>query len=156
LTLYIAVYYRSVGSGRNTVYYYRYQNFSKANISGVEFEWDLDMSHGFMLSGNLAHLDTEDEDTGLELEGRPDFKRSVQLGYNHLPLGIHANIRVNYIGERYYASGDEDDITLVDCYFSKKMSDRVKMFAGVDNIFNSGDDEGKEPTLYYGGVSLSY
>ena len=151
-----AVYYKSVGSGKKTEYYYRYQNISKANISGVEFEWDLDMSHGFLLSGNLAYLDTEDEETGEELEGRPDFKVSVKLGYNHLPLGIHANIRVNYIGERYYASGDEDDLTRVNCYFSKKLSDRVKMFAGVDNIFNSGEDEGKEPTLFYGGLSLSY
>lgn len=151
-----AVYYRSVGSGKKTEYYYRYQNISKVNISGVEFGWNLDMSHGFLLSGNLAYLDTEDEETGEELEGRPDFKGSVKLGYNHLPLGIHANIRVNYIGERYYASGDKDDLTVMDCYFSKKMSDRVKMFAGVDNIFNSGGDEGREPTLFYCGVSLSY
>ncbi len=151
-----AVYYKSVGAGKKTEYYYRYQNISEASISGVEFEWNLDMSHGFLLSGNLAYLNTEDEDTGMELEGRPDFKGSVKLGYNYLPLGIHTNIRVNYIGERYYASGDKDDLTLMNYYFSKKLSDNVKMFAGVDNIFNSGEDEGREPTLFYGGVSLTY
>jgi outer membrane receptor for ferrienterochelin and colicins len=63
---------------------------------------------------------------------------------------------LRYIGERYYAAGDEDGYTTVDCYLSKKMSDRVKLFAGVDNIFNSGKDQGKEPTLFFSGFSINY
>ncbi len=151
-----AVWYSSSGSGKKKVDYYQYQNIAEATISGVEFEWDLGLSHGFSLSGNLAYLDTEDENTGLELEGRPDYKGSLKLKYNHLPSGITANIRANHIGERYYASGDKEDITLVNCYLSKKLSKKVKLFTGVDNIFNSGESEGREPTLFYGGVSLTY
>jgi outer membrane receptor for ferrienterochelin and colicins len=151
-----AVWYKASGSGNKKVDYYQYQNIAEATISGIEFEWGLGLPHGFSLSGNLAYLDTEDENTGLELEGRPDYKASLKLGYNHQPSGINTNVRVNYIGERYYASGNEDNLTLVNCYLSKKLSEKVKLFTGVDNIFNSGENEGKEPTLFYGGVSLTY
>jgi outer membrane receptor for ferrienterochelin and colicins len=152
-----AEYYGSEGSGNKKISYYRYLNISRANISGLEFEWDIDMPYGFLLSGNLAYLDTEDEETGEELTGRPDLKGSVKLRYNHMPTGINANIRMKYFGDRYSAGDDDEDAyTMVNFYFSKKLTDRIKLFTGVDNIFNSGKDEGKEPTLYFCGFSLSY
>lgn len=151
-----AEYFATEGSGKKAISYYRYQNIARARISGLELEWDLETPHGFLLSGNLACLDTEDKETGEELEGRPDLKGSVKLGYSHVPWSINANIRLRYIGERYYASGDEPDYTTVDCYLSKKLSDRVKLYAGVDNVFNTGKEQGKEPTLFYSGFSISY
>ena len=151
-----AEYYTSTGSGNQTIRYYQYQNIAKVTLSGVECEWYLGLSHGFNVSGNLSYLDTKDELTGEELEGRPDLKGSVKLGYAYPAQGISANIRTNYIGKSYRSDGsDDDDLTLVSAYMSKKLSDTIKLFAGVDNIFNEGKDQGTEPTLFYAGFSVN-
>lgn len=150
------VYYMSSGSGKQKKDYYQYQNIAEATMTGIEFEWGLDLPAGFDLSGNLAYLETENESTGKDLEGRPDYKGSVRLGYRHLPLGIHANLRLTYIGERYYADENEDPVTTVGAYLSKKITRIVKIFAGADNLFNAGEDSGVEPTFFYGGVTLTY
>ncbi len=151
-----AVYYTSTGSGKNKKDYYQYQNIAEAAIWGVEFECSLKLPAGFTLSGNLAYLDTEDKTTGEKLEGRPDYKGSVKLAYAYLPLGIRANVRVTHIGERYYADEDQDRMTLVDAYVSKDVTDRFQIFAGVDNLFNSGKDNYEEPEFFYCGIRFSY
>jgi len=151
-----AVYYTSTGSGKQKVDYYQYRNIAEASISGVEFECSLKLPAGFTLSGNLAYLDTEDKTTGEKLEGRPDYKGSVKLAYAYLPLGIRANVRVTHVGERYYADEDADSMTIVDAYVSKDVTDRFQLFAGVDNLFNSGKDNYKEPEFFYCGIRFSY
>jgi outer membrane receptor for ferrienterochelin and colicins len=151
-----AVYYASTGSGNKKKDYYQYQNLGEVTMSGIELQWRLGLPMGFDLSGNLAYLDTENEETGEELEGRPDYKGSLKLGYRHAGLGLRANLRLNYIGERYYADEPEDDVTQLSAYVSKTVLDNVLLFAGVDNIFDTGTDNGLEPTFYYAGVSLEY
>jgi len=151
-----AVYYSSSGTGRSKKDYYQYQNIGDATISGVEAEWTLGLPMGFDLSGNLAYLDAENGDTGEELEGRPDYKGALKLAYHHADMGLKANVRVEYIGERYYADEPEDDVTLVHAYLSKQIMKNVMLFAGIDNIFDTGADSDIEPTFYYGGVSLRY
>ncbi len=151
-----AVYYTSTGSGKNKKDYYQYQNIAEASIQGVEFECSLKLSAGFTLSGNLAYLDTEDKTTGEKLAGRPDYKGSVKLAYAYLPLGIRANVRVIHVGERYYADGDADPMTIIDAYVSKQVTDRFQIFAGVDNLFNAGKDNYEEPEFFYCGMRFSY
>ncbi|BBO90575.1 TonB-dependent receptor plug domain-containing protein [Desulfosarcina ovata] len=151
-----AVYYASTGSGNKKKDYYQYQNIGEVTMSGVELQWGLGLPMGFDLSGNLAYLDTENEDTGEELEGRPDYNGSLKLGYHHAGMGLRANLRLNYIGERYYADEPEKDVTLLNAYLSKTVFDNVMLFAGVDNIFNAGSENDIEPTFYYAGVSLKY
>jgi outer membrane receptor for ferrienterochelin and colicins len=143
-----AVYYTSTGSGKSKKDYYQYQNIADASMSGLEFECSLKLPAGFTLSGNLAYLETEDKTTGEDLEGRPDYKGSVKLAYKYSPMGIRANIRVSYIGERYYADGDGDEITVVDTYISKDVTDKLSLFAGVDNLFNTGEDNYEEPAFF--------
>jgi len=147
---------KTLGGGKKKEFYYRMENIAQATTQGVEFEGRMDLPYGFWLTGNLAYLETEDEETGEDLDGRPDYKGSVKMGYAHLPLGIRSNIRANYVGERSYADQDEDDFIMVDSYLSKKLTKRLKMFGGVDNIFNAGDERGQEPRLFYAGISLNY
>jgi outer membrane receptor for ferrienterochelin and colicins len=149
-----AVYYASSGTGQGRKDYYRYQNIGETIMSGVEVEWGLRLPMGFELSGNLAYLGTENKDTGEELEGRPDYKGSLKLGYHHAGAGIRASIRVDYIGERYYAGAPEDDAPLVNACLSKQIVKGVMLFVGVDNIFDAGSESEIAPTFYYAGVSL--
>ncbi len=151
-----AVYYASSGTGKSKKDYYRYQNIGEATMSGVEVEFGLGLFKGFDLSGNLCYLETENEDTGEELEGRPDYKGSLKLGYHHAGAGLRANIRLDYIGERYDAEEPEDDVTQLSTYLSKTIFHGVMLFAGIDNIFDAGSGNEVEPTFYYGGISLKY
>ena len=141
--------YMTTGSGRNQIQYFQYQNISKASMHGLEVEGSLKLPKGFMLTGNLAYLKTEDETTGDELEGKPHYKGSLKLSYRYLPMGINTNIRMTYLGKRYYASGDYGHTTLYKIYFSKDFLKNTSLFAGVDNVFNR-DDYGNPRYLYAG------
>lgn len=151
-----AVWYSSTGSGSSKKEYYQYQNISRAVMSGIEFEAGYRFESGVKISGNLYYLDTENKLTGEELEGRPDYKGTLKISHDRLPAGLSGNIRINHIGERYYADSIEKDITLVNLYLAKKLHNNVIIFAGSDNLFNSGDAENVEPAFFYSGVSLRY
>ena len=155
-----AVYYKSTGTGKKKKDYYRYQNIAEATMEGVELESGLNLPLNFSISGNLTYLETEDKETGKDLEGQPDYKGYLKLGYHHSEFGLRANIRMDYIGERYYDNGPEDAYTLYHCYLSKELFRRFTLFAGVDNIFNKRVEMDNvvdiEPTFYYAGITISY
>ncbi len=145
-----AVYYMSTGSGKSQKDYYRYQNIAEASMHGLELEGSLKLPAHFTLTGNFSYLKTKDETTGNELEGKPEHKGSLKLGYSYKPMGIRTNLRVTYLGDRYYETGDSEHTTLFKAYFSKNISKTVSLFAGVDNIFNR-DDYGN-PRYFYAGI----
>ena len=155
-----AVYYKSTGKGKEKKDYYRHQNIAEATMEGVELESGLNLPLNFSISGNLTYLETEDKKTGKDLEGQPDYKGYLKLGYHYLEFGLRANIRMDYIGERYYDSGIQDAYTLYHCYLSKELFRGFTLFAGVDNIFNKRVEMDNvvdvEPTFYYAGVTISY
>jgi outer membrane receptor for ferrienterochelin and colicins len=123
-------------------------------MEGVEFEGRLKLPYGFGLTGNMTYLDTEDKETGKDLEGRPDYKGTLKLSYRQPRAGWTANLRFNYIGERYYADGDGDDALTVNTYVAKNITRQLKVFAGVDNIFNAGTSH--DPLFWYTGASYDY
>ena len=145
-----AVYYTSTGSGKSLKEYFQYRNISKASMHGLELEGSLKLPAHFTLTGNFSYLKTKDETTGKELEGKPDCKGSLKLGYNYNPMGIRLNLRATYLGDRYYESGESEHTTLFKAYFSKDISKTMSLFAGVDNIFNR-DDYGN-PRYFYTGI----
>jgi outer membrane receptor for ferrienterochelin and colicins len=155
-----AVYYGSTGSGKTKIDNYRYQNIDEATMEGLELECGMDLPWGFSFSGNMTCLNTEDKETGKDLEGEPDYKAYLKLGYDYPEFRLRANIRMNYMGERYYANGTEDDYTLFHCYVSKSVWRHIKLFAGINNIFNTREEKDGivdvEPTFYYGGLSVEY
>ena len=155
-----AIYYKSTGKGKKKKDYYRHQNIAEATMEGVELECGLKLPLGFSLLGNMTCLDAEDKETGKDLEGQPDYKGHLKLDYGYPELGLRANVRMDYIGERYYADGTEDDYTLFHCYISKEFYQHFKLFVGVNNIFDTREEKDEvvyvEPTFYYGGLSISY
>ncbi len=150
------VFYKSEGKGKSKVDYYRYENIAEAKTTGIELMWSWGLPKGFALSGNFSWLDTENEETGDELEGRPDCKGSLKLRYEHPGAGVCANLRANYVGDTHYEEEDEDHFTTVDAYVSKEVSKNLELFAGIDNIFNAKRDYTVAPTFYYAGIRLGY
>jgi outer membrane receptor for ferrienterochelin and colicins len=154
------IWYKSTGKGKNKKDYYRYQNVSEATTQGVELECGLNLPLGFSFSGNMAYLDTENEDTDKDLEGEPKYKGHLQLGYRYPEFGLRANVRMDYIGERYYAEGTEGGYSLFHCFLSKEISQYMELFAGVNNIFDKREEKDEvvyvEPTYFYGGLSIKF
>jgi outer membrane receptor for ferrienterochelin and colicins len=153
------VLYRSTGKGKKKEDYYRYENISEATLQGIELEYGIGLARGFSVSGHLTYLDTEDEETGRDLEGQPDYKGLFKLEYQNPGLGLKSNLRLNYIGKRYYTDGSEDDYVLVNAYMSKQLASHVDIFAGIDNIFNTRKASDNvvyiEPTTFYTGITLT-
>lgn len=152
--------YKSTGKGKKKMSYYQYENIAEATMQGIELESRIALAYGFSLSGHLTYLDTEDEETGHDLEGQPDYKGYLKLSYLNPKYDLRANLRTNYIGERYYEDGSEDDYALVNFYLSKGITQNVKLFAGVDNIFNTKEEKDEvvyvEPTTFYSGITAEF
>lgn len=146
------VYTRSEGTGNNKKDYYRYRNISSARTQGIELESGIALPYGFSLTGNFAWMDTRNKDTGKDLEGQPDYKGDLKVGYDHPGSNIHANVRMSYIGRRYYEAGDEGGYALFNCYVSKGINRYLKVFAGIDNMFDKSE---AEPTFFYTGITVS-
>ena len=148
-----AVFEKSVGSGKQKKDYYRYQNIGEARMQGIEFSSSLPLGAGFSFTGQATWLDCENLDTGEDIDGQPKFKADAKLAYDHIGMGVHTNVRLQYRGRTPYASGDEGDYSLVHVYLAKELGAHVECFGGVDNIFDSGEDE---PTYFYAGVRARF
>jgi outer membrane receptor for ferrienterochelin and colicins len=152
--------YKSSGKGKKKQSYYRYENISEATLQGLELEYTFLLPKGFSLSGNWTYMDTKNEQTRRDVEGVPEHKGLLKLGYTHQEMGLRANIRMHYIGERYYADGSEHDYTVFNAYCSKKIHKNFELFAGIDNIFNSKEESDNvvfpQPTTMYAGVTWNY
>ena len=153
--------YKSTGQGKKKKDYYRYENIAEATLQGVELEYGLGLPLGFSFSGNWTYLDTEDEETGGDIEGRPDYKGLLKLGYQHEKFGFRCNIRMNYTGERYYSDGTEGDYTVFNAHMSQKITNNLEIFANMENMFNTSVESSScggtmEPTTVYAGLTVQY
>lgn len=145
-----AVYYKSEGSGKKKVDYYKYQNIADATTRGVEGNIGIQLPAGLSLSGNLTYVDDKDNDVTEYL------KSQVKLSQSYSKFGLHWNIRANYKGNMKEANGDDlDNYATYHCYLSKFLSNSIKVHAGADNIFNKkSDDHLITPATYYCGISF--
>jgi outer membrane receptor for ferrienterochelin and colicins len=154
------VFQYSTGSGKQKISYYTYENIAEATTQGVELEALLHLPLNFDLSGHLTYLDTENEETGEDLEGQPNYKGSLKLAYAFAQWGIRTHIRMDYVGEMYYADGDQSSYTLWNAYLSKQFGEYFNLFAGVDNIFDEQESRDGvtylDPMLYYAGFKIEY
>jgi outer membrane receptor for ferrienterochelin and colicins len=155
-----AMFAYSTGSGQQKINYYIYGNIAEAKTQGVEVEMRLLLPLNLTLSGNLTCLETENKQTGDELEGQPDYKGSLKLAYAFADWGLRTHIRMDYIGEMYYADGNQSSYTLWSAYLAKQLGDHLNFFVGIDNIFDEQETRDGvtyiEPMLYYAGFSIDY
>lgn len=136
----------------------QHRNISEASMTGLESELSYELSEQFDLTGYLSWLDTEDKDTGEELEGRADFKGGAKLSY-HNQQGLKASVRMEYTGQKYYEAGDLGGMTLWYLQMSQKLNKSTSIYGGIDNVFdkNSYDNDSlwvKDPAFYYVGVRV--
>ncbi|MCB9482131.1 MAG: TonB-dependent receptor [Desulfobacteraceae bacterium] len=147
-----AKYYKTEGSGKKKIDYYKYENYEKAEIEGFETEFLLKLGFGFNANAAFTYTDNKD------LNSADSIKGQFKLSQNLKRFGLSWNIRANYKGEVKDDSGEElDDYVLYHFNIRKKLGSNLDIFAGSNNIFNKKtDDYNLDPATYYCGLSIEY
>lgn len=152
---------RTEGAGKNKITYYQYQNIAEARTQGIEALADVKLPWHLSTGASVTWLDTENKETGEELDGSPDIKGIFRLSYYHPAYKFRAATRINYIGDQHVSNAeDKDGYVTVNLYFAKDFSNRIQVFAGIDNLLNEKKAyDGVtyvEPAGAYAGCSIRF
>ena len=100
-------------------------NIGKAEIYGAEFFANYTISKFFNLDGNITYMYSKGKDSGINvdhLDYRPVLAGGLIFKYNS-PFGLKAQAEVDYIGEQYALTGDNEfDKLDGTCLFNFKIS----------------------------------
>lgn len=139
-------------------------NIDEARSTGLEAYLEAELPKGLELRVAYTFTDTEDESTGEELLRRPRNKLSAEIGYQLGRLQMTGAVR--YAGERRdndFSTFPETVVSLssyklVDIAASYRLTETVKLFARVDNVFDEEYEEvlgfGERGAAAYGGVEV--
>lgn len=83
----------------------QFSNTGGAMTQGLELEAEVSLSQAFRIDGNLSYIKTEDDMTGLELEGASDFISNINLIWQPLSE-FSLNLHHRYQGDRHRSPMD--------------------------------------------------
>ena len=121
--------------------YFTFKNVSSAKTLGLETRLGYQITQNLDTNFSWTELDTENKDTGKDLEFNPKRIVSARLNWkanNRLNLGLG----VTHTGKQFYQQAGADKhtkaYTLVNVNVSYALDSKKKweLFGGVDNIFD--------------------
>ena len=125
-----------------------YFNVSHARIRGVETSIRYWLLKNLKVEMGYTYLDSQDEDTGNVLDGRPTHRGNLNLDYRLEALKTGIVMRASLVGERSFSeaySGVEtfmaDPYSLVNLRISRDIGDFLKLSIGMDNLLDEGDHD---------------
>jgi outer membrane receptor for ferrienterochelin and colicins len=139
-----------------------------AHTQGIEAAARLRVGAGVTLQIGYTLTDTEDEESGLALEGRALHRGTFEATYRGTAWGIDASLRGAVVGERpFYVDRDGDGMSetetsdpyaSIDARVAKHFGSTFTLFAGVDNLLDAGDSAFVPipPRTIYGGAVARY
>lgn len=112
---------------------YQYDNVDRARISGLEagFGWDIGTAWSWQASVNM--LDSEDRNTGQELEYRPRTSAASSLEWAG-PAGWTAQVGMQLIGKQHSAQGELPAYSLWNLRLGKIVGAGFKLQLAVENL----------------------
>lgn len=151
--------------------YFTFVNLNKAKTYGFELNVGYDIMDNLGLNLYYNELRTKNKDTGKKLEYNPD--RTISLGVD---WGILSNLDtsafVKYVGKQFYIDTINQgtptqkmlerttrDYTTFDWNINYKITKDIKLFGGINNLFDSGVDDVLGSTsgrYYFGGVNFHF
>ena len=144
--------------------YFTYENVSDAETMGLEAHIGYQFKNGVEINLNWLELDTENKETGKDLEFNPERTVSLNMDYHlneHVLFGVHTV----YAGEQHYTEGTADqttnDYTLVNLTASYTFGDKnvYEIYGGVNNIFDEDVDAiigSNVGPCFYAGLRASF
>jgi len=124
-------------------YISEYQNIGEEfNASGLEFEFSLDPIENLSLTGNYTYTKAEDRFALRIPEHKINVKAGYQISdksYTSLSYQFNDDRTDNFYNNETFANETVvlESYGILDFYYSQQVSDHLKVFAGVDNIFNT-------------------
>lgn len=143
---------------------YTYQNISKAMTQGVELTAHADVLPSVRVNGAYTYLDTEDKDTGEELQNRPDHQANIRATW-YATDWLDTFARVNYVGQTLVATGVErSSYVTADLGMNYLINSDWRLRAGVRNITDEQFDDDDitkrgysiEPRSWYLGMTANF
>ncbi|MFN5745639.1 MAG: TonB-dependent receptor plug domain-containing protein [Methylococcaceae bacterium] len=136
------------------------QNINTATAEGVEAFVQVNPLEGLTLRGNYTYDHTLDLETGTQLIYRPTDKGNFEANYRFLEKA-DLNVVVVAVGEKQGVLGSRiPAYAIANLAGSYTLSDNIKLFARIDNVFNKEYQEvygyGTTRLAGYGGVTLTY
>lgn len=126
--------------------YFTFFNISDAETKGFELTLDYRLSDDVDLTFFWTELDTENKETGKELEFNPERVLAASIDWRLSPRWrLGAN--VTYTGEQYYLEHGQDRTadayTLVNINGGYRFGEdgRFELFGGIDNLFDEAVDK---------------
>ena len=129
---------------------FKYFNFAKQKVNGIEFESSIRPVKGFKLTANYTYIKPREEN-----ESRVTFKDSVYTYLLRRPRhsfnvtasydfnnGLYVSVSGKYVGKRYDFGGYQakdvqlDNYFLLSAYAEYKFKKYYKLFADAQNITN--------------------
>jgi len=140
----------------------QYTNIAEAMTQGFEISASVKLPRGFVLSDDATILETRDKTTGARLFNKPDLLNNAKLEYENPRLGVKANLRATTVGSRRISDTYEaESYTFIHLYASRKLSNSIEAYAGINNIFNNDpnifgylEGAGSTGTFFYAGLTL--
>lgn len=139
-----------------------YDNLARAWTMGAEADVSLRILDGLGVKAGYTFTETRDVENDRFLEGRPRHRITGSLRGEIAKIDLLFTARLAaQLGRVYYAGGtdqvDAGAIIQADIRAEKGFGDRVALFLGVDNIFDSGDSYlVLRPRTIYGGLGFRY
>ena len=129
---------------------FKYFNFAKQKVNGIEFESSIRPVKGFMLTANYTYIKPREENesritfkdsvyTYLLRRPRHSFNVTASYDFNN---GLYVSVSGKYVGKRYDFGGYQakdvqlDNYFLLSAYAEYKFKKYYKLFADTQNITN--------------------
>ncbi|MBI9090103.1 MAG: TonB-dependent receptor [Desulfobacterium sp.] len=163
----IAYFYNDVTDLIDSVYSHRedpktkayiYRNIGKAEIQGVELEAGFSITDDLRFQAAYSYLDAMDKDTDERLEQRAKNKIIAKLYYTHPRFDFDVNLWGEHTMD-YLEDEKNYDFTLLNLNVKKRLSKKIDIYVGVDNLLDEKEEELHDKllgTMVYAGVNLSF
>jgi outer membrane receptor for ferrienterochelin and colicins len=144
---------------------YIYTNIASAFTRGIETQAQYSYKSILTLKAGYVFTDSRDNKRKRKLEGRALHRGTFDLRFHQQTFGIETTFRASIVGQRpFYTDSAEDEsyetefsdsYTTADFRLAKQIGQTLKVFAGIENILNTGESEYLpiQPRTFYGGIS---
>ena len=109
-----------------------YINISEAKVTGLEVEYDLDLSDSLFLDTSFTVMETDDNE-GEDLPFRPDFMAKIKLS-KEITDNIIGSISAKHTGESFDGVDDVDSYTLFDAAINANVHKNVSLQFAIKNL----------------------
>jgi len=128
---------------------FRYRNIDRTRATGLELEGSARLAGGFEARAAYGYTDAEDRTTGERLLRIPEHQGSATLFWSGDRADAALTVRAE--SDQADAGGERDGFAVVDVAGSWGVTDRVRLTARVENLFDARYQE----ALGYGEPGLS-